>query len=211
MPSFWLILSPALGIQAGWCLLPASSMLLCGWVGQRRDFLHYTDQGLPVLPEAISTVSVTGEFKWKHAMKQHQTFLEVSGEPLPSEHCRRVGWGGARRRRSQKCFSWPSWCWCWCQKIPADRGTVGSNPQRIVWPTCSSSDIRCKMQAFNFWFMCTSLLIYFYQVFSTPDVAAGDFPRRHLLLPPLLARRARRSLAPGSCRALLLGLPATAS
>lgn len=202
MPSFWLILSPALGIQAGWCLLPASCMLLCGWVGQRR----------------VSALHRPGQLVWclslgnlnENVIETASNLVGSQWRTSPFRTSQKGGMGWSKEAQITKMFflalvalvlmsknsCWLGYSWL---KPPGDCLT----DVLFLW---------YQMQAFDFWLMCTSLLIYFYQVFSTPDIAAGDFPRRHLLLLPLLlARRARSSLTPGSCRALLHGLPATAS
>lgn len=60
--------------------------------------------------------------------KSIEIFLEVRGELLHSEHRKRVGWDGVRRRRSQNVFLGPHGAGIVDKNVPADRSTVGSNP-----------------------------------------------------------------------------------
>lgn len=62
-----------------------------------------------------------------------KSFLEISGELLPSEHRKRVGWDGARRGSSQNIFLGPPGAGVDVnENVPADWRTVGSNPQQVV-------------------------------------------------------------------------------
>lgn len=58
-----------------------------------------------------------------------KSFLEISGELLPSEYRKRVGWDRARRRRAQNVFLGPHGIGIDVNKnVAADRSTVGSDP-----------------------------------------------------------------------------------
>lgn len=71
--------------------------------------------------------------------------LGIGGELIPSEHHKRVGWDGARRHRSHSVFLGPHSTGIDVNEaVPADRSGVGSNPEQVVWPMCSSSSITCK-------------------------------------------------------------------
>lgn len=125
-------------------------------------------------------VAVTGEFKWERDRNSIKPFWK-SVESLSLQNITE-GWDGVEQGGADhkmfflalvvlvlmpiKCSCWPGYSWL---KPRADCLT----DVLFLW---------YQMQAFNFWLMCTSLRVYFYQVFSTPDVAAGDFPRGHLLL-----------------------------
>lgn len=169
-------------------MMPASCT--CGWVGQRKvSVLHrpgtllYQRQLLWCLSlgnlneNVIETASDLSGSQWRTS-------------PFRTSQKGGMGWSKEAQitkmfflalvvllLMSIKCSCWPGYSWL---KPPADCLT----DVLFLW---------YQMQAFHFWLMCTSPLFYFYQVFSTPDVAAPA---------AAAARRARGSLtaaAAGPC------------
>lgn len=101
-----------------------------------------------------------------------KSVLEISGELLPSEHHKRVGWDGVRKCRLQNVFLGPDGSGIAVNKnVPADQSRVGSTP--LAGCLTEVLLLGYQMQTFNLWLMCTSLLFYFYQGFSAPDAPAG--------------------------------------
>lgn len=90
------MLNPALGVQAGWCLLPAPDTLLCGRAGLRRVSALHSPGTLSVLPQAISMVSVAGEFKWKHVIETASKAFWKSVDNFSLLNIAK-GWGGMER------------------------------------------------------------------------------------------------------------------
>lgn len=107
---FCLILKAVLGVQAGWCLLPAPGMVLCGRVGPWGVSVLRSLGTLPVLPQAIGMVSVAGEFKWKHVIERASKSFWKSGENFSLLNVVKVwdGMGWGEEAQITKCFPWPS-------------------------------------------------------------------------------------------------------
>lgn len=74
-----------------------------------------------------------------------KSFLEIGGELLPSKFCRRAGWDGVWRSRSQNVFLGPSGSRSDVSDgVPADCSKAGLSLWQVVCPTLPSSGIRCK-------------------------------------------------------------------
>lgn len=74
-----------------------------------------------------------------------RSFLEISAELLPSEHCKRVGWDGVRRSRSPNVSLGLNAAHIHVSKnVPVHWSKAGSNPWLVVLLTLWSSGIRCK-------------------------------------------------------------------
>lgn len=115
-----------------------------------------------------------------------KSVLEISGELLPSEHRKRVGWDGARKCRSQNVLLGPHGTGIAVNKnVPADRSRVGSTP--LAGCLTEVLFLGYQMQTFNFWLVYTSRLFYFYRVFSALEAPAGtcccSLARRALAAP----------------------------
>lgn len=74
-----------------------------------------------------------------------KSFLEIGGELLPSKFCRRAGWDGVWRSRSQNVFLGPSGSRSDVSDgVPADCSKAGLSLWQVVCSTLPSSGIRCK-------------------------------------------------------------------